>query len=75
MKWTTEIPSREGWYLYRSAGMERAFYVTQGKGSTFYAGASKGSKGFKIKRAEDTPARYAAQWAGPMPEPEEEGQP
>ena len=74
MKWTTEQPTQEGWYLYRlpaMLGMERAFYVSKGKGSTFHAGSCKGSKGFRIKRVEDTPARYVAQWAGPIPMPEE----
>ena len=71
MPWTTDSPTQEGWYLWRlkDMGIEKAFYVTRNNKGVLYAGATRGSMGFKVKPAEEVNSKHAAEWAGPIEEP------
>ena len=77
MKWTKEKPTKEGWYWFRHQivlpeGCEIVkvydrFFIT-GKGKKCVLGSHMGFVLEDLYCDEDIPY---AEWAGPIPEPEE----
>ena len=68
MKWTTELPTQEGWYFVRSTKYPTVFHVAHvnidDKGR-MWIGSMRGSHGQRLK------AEANVLYAGPIPEPEE----
>lgn len=79
LKWTSAKPTQEGWYYYRSSRMitrvikiftRNARYFIYNDGPMLWA------EGKSVNQSLDMLIKYAkhAQFAGPIPEPEEAGE-
>lgn len=67
LKWTTELPYRDGWYFSRTlingSWYTRVVYVSADSRGRMWSGSVPGSRGSRVKEGPDT------QWAGPIEEP------
>lgn len=61
LQWTTETPTENGWYIFQERRNRRLCCVIDGKVTGF---------AFGLCKVEDLRGR--GQWAGPIPEPQEQ---
>lgn len=71
MKWTTEKPTKPGWYWWRRYPKKKAYKVEVKRGR----GVLRGNQWLEVYWEGERVARFdepvRGEWAGPLDEPEE----